>query len=355
MIAGIEFRVSDRLLVVIPHPDDETLATGGLIQVALAAGLPLRVLVATDGDNNPWPQRWLEKRWKLGAPERVRWGARRREEARMALAILGVAEADVRFLGWPDQGLTAMLMDDACAEEVLAEEIRQFSPTLIALPSLGDRHPDHSALGVMLELALETSRRTRCRRLGYVVHGKPAGNGSLTLSLDARQRQAKRRALLAHASQLSLSRGRLLAMCERPECFEDGRAEHERVAETRRLVWDMPWPRGLRWLCRHELLLVFGFAGGCVRARLPLPRHQGVLRASIAVAGAPPIELAVSVRGSSIGLSADGPPRLLYAFAKIDRIGQRLFVFDPAGWSDACALGRNDPEQSLQASPAAGR
>ncbi|MCB1569830.1 MAG: PIG-L family deacetylase, partial [Xanthomonadales bacterium] len=61
MTLRLELRDSDRLLVVVPHPDDETLATGGLIQRALLAGAALRVVFATDGDNNPWPQRWLER------------------------------------------------------------------------------------------------------------------------------------------------------------------------------------------------------------------------------------------------------------------------------------------------------
>nr|MBP6330775.1 PIG-L family deacetylase [Dokdonella sp.] len=48
----IEIDPCDRVLVLAPHPDDEVLATGGLIQQALAAGAALRVIVATDGDNN---------------------------------------------------------------------------------------------------------------------------------------------------------------------------------------------------------------------------------------------------------------------------------------------------------------
>jgi N-acetyl-1-D-myo-inositol-2-amino-2-deoxy-alpha-D-glucopyranoside deacetylase len=50
---------SDRLLILAPHPDDESIATGGLIQVARGVGAAVRVIVLTDGDNNPWPQRWI--------------------------------------------------------------------------------------------------------------------------------------------------------------------------------------------------------------------------------------------------------------------------------------------------------
>ena len=57
MTRNLTFRASDRLLVFAPHPDDETIATGELIQLAIAAGVAVRVVFATDGDNNPWPQR----------------------------------------------------------------------------------------------------------------------------------------------------------------------------------------------------------------------------------------------------------------------------------------------------------
>src|SRR5512136_1478514 len=39
-----------RLLVLAPHCDDETLGSGGLIQSALAAGIQVRVVIATNGD-----------------------------------------------------------------------------------------------------------------------------------------------------------------------------------------------------------------------------------------------------------------------------------------------------------------
>jgi len=42
-----------RMLVVSPHPDDESLAVGGLIQAVLAAGGAVDVLLLTDGDDNP--------------------------------------------------------------------------------------------------------------------------------------------------------------------------------------------------------------------------------------------------------------------------------------------------------------
>jgi hypothetical protein len=62
MTRPLTFTAADRLLVFAPHPDDETIATGELIQLARASGAVVHVVFATDGDNNPWPQRWCERR-----------------------------------------------------------------------------------------------------------------------------------------------------------------------------------------------------------------------------------------------------------------------------------------------------
>src|ERR1051325_3837894 len=39
-----------RVLVIAPHPDDETIGAGGLIQQALAQGSLVKVVVVTNGD-----------------------------------------------------------------------------------------------------------------------------------------------------------------------------------------------------------------------------------------------------------------------------------------------------------------
>ena len=173
MTKPLTFKAADRLLVFAPHPDDETLATGELIQLARESGAAVRVVFGTDGDNNPWPQRWCERRWRIGPAERERWGRRRRAEAKAALARLGVASEAVRFLGWSDLGLTDTLIRDDTAVETLRDEIQHYAPTHVAMPSLRDRHPDHGALRVMLELALAKAR-VSCVRLSYVVHGRDA-------------------------------------------------------------------------------------------------------------------------------------------------------------------------------------
>lgn len=201
---------SDRLLILAPHPDDESIATGGLIQAAVAAGAAVRVVGLTDGDNNPWPQRWVEKRWHIDVAARTRWGARRREEAHAAMRVLGLGAADGKFLGMPDMGLTDLLMcDDQAVIESLRAAIIEFNPTLLIFPALSDRHPDHSAAHILARLALGQSAAPWPRLLSFAVHGESSAN-DVYVALNTVQRETKRAAILAHDSQMRLSSRRFL-------------------------------------------------------------------------------------------------------------------------------------------------
>ena len=219
MAEELEIRPQDRVLVVAPHPDDESIGAGGLLQIARAAGAGVRVIVLTDGDNNPWPQRWSEKRWHIGSAERARWGARRREEARAALRILGVGEQDARFFGLPDLGLTDLLMRaDAALIDTLRQTLDEFVPTLVVVPAISDRHPDHNAANVLLRVALGAHAGTP-QLLAFAVHGGTAAQGKLVVRLDAERRRIKQAAILAHATQMQFSRGRFLAFAGEQERF----------------------------------------------------------------------------------------------------------------------------------------
>lgn len=210
-----------RLLVVAPHPDDETIATGVLIQQVLAAGGSVRLLLLTDGDNNPWPQRWLERRLRIRPSDRKRWAQRRREELHRAMACLGLAPAALTALGWADQGLTARVQQ-ACAASVacLRGVLAQAQPTLVVMPVLDDRHPDHSAAHVLMRLALAAGEVSPECQL-YRVHGTvPAGAGGTVLPVADGMAARKIAALSCHASQLALSGARMQRLAARPERFE---------------------------------------------------------------------------------------------------------------------------------------
>ena len=236
----------ERLLVLAVHPDDESLCAGGLIQQALARGGEVRVVFLTDGDNNPWPQRYIERRWHIDDAARARWGKRRDGEALAALECLGVQPESISFWHYPDQGLTRLLLEDG--EELigkLSREISQWQPTLVLTPSLCDLHPDHSALAVLLHLALERDgfRDTRpFELLDYLVHtrGDEVLGESLEISLSPEQVAVKREAILSHATQMALSRGRFVAFAQPTEVFQvstkDGRSRASRGLPSAKFV-----------------------------------------------------------------------------------------------------------------------
>ena len=234
-----ELSAQTRLLVVAPHPDDETLATGVLIQQVVAAGGHVRVLLLTDGDANPWPQRWLERRWRIDAGDRQRWGRRRRAEVLRALDRLGVPSTGLQPLGWPDMGLLARLRDEAAVTlDTLASAIDAFAPNLVALPALGDRHPDHGAAHVLCRLAL-ARRGDAVAWLAYPVHGGHAGELAVAFGEGTpAQRQRKLSALAEHATQLALSGGRMRRLAGRPERY--GPSDDREVSRGGRLPWRPP-------------------------------------------------------------------------------------------------------------------
>ena len=216
---------SDRILYFAPHPDDETLAGGGLIQKAAALGAQIGLVFLTNGDRNPWPQRVMERKIFLDARTRRQWGMRRQSEVLASLDALGAAgAADVHFIGWPDQGVTNLLMTaDEVALNEIVNFIRTWKPTQIFTPAAEDTHPDHSAFFVLLHLALDRLHglgfETR-PTLSYLVHYPKARlhRDLRSLHLTPEEKATKAEAIQMHETQM-LSRKRFLAHARDTEDF----------------------------------------------------------------------------------------------------------------------------------------
>jgi LmbE family N-acetylglucosaminyl deacetylase len=202
----------DRVLIVAPHPDDDVIACGGLIQ---RAGL-VRVLIVTDGENNPWPQRFASRTLFITKQHRRDWASMRRREALAALARLGVKESSVRFLALPDQRIANLARRrNATLTNAIESELRDFKPTLVIAPSMFDAHCDHRAVAWFAHQAThEVDIAT------YVVHGgAPASRMRWTIELSPYEQAAKYDAVSCHASQLILSRDRFLSYVKAVETF----------------------------------------------------------------------------------------------------------------------------------------
>lgn len=121
-----------RAVVVAPHPDDEILATGGLLALLARTGREALVIAVTDGEashrgSTTWPRERLQRR--------------RPQESSLALARLGQPRGTLR-LGLPDG-------DIARCRAVLARQLEEAirpGDVLISTWRL-DGHPDHEAVG----------------------------------------------------------------------------------------------------------------------------------------------------------------------------------------------------------------
>jgi LmbE family N-acetylglucosaminyl deacetylase len=209
-------------MLIAAHPDDESLACSIVLQRAVCAGAAIRVIYATDGENNPWPQRMIGRKWRLNGTDRERWGKLRRAEALAALDVLGVGASSASFLAFADQKLTGLLMSGCgCTLERFAAIIKDWAPTDLLLPSISDTHPDHNALAVMLRLVLSEcfSRETTMSIWSYIVHGKSAAffDRAKTIRQTAAETAVKLHAIGCHQTQLKLSRKRFLSHAARPE------------------------------------------------------------------------------------------------------------------------------------------
>lgn len=211
-------------MVLAPHPDDESLGTGILLQRAVANGAAIRIVYVTDGDDNAWPQRALDRKWRLNSVDRRRWGKRRRRESLAALKELGVDATSARFLGFPDQKLTRLLL---CAGDQTSARIAQFikawAPTDVVLPSCADTHPDHSALAILARYAIAKFVPADQAPLqwSYIVHGNQAASGRSgdQLIQTTREKIIKAQAIACHRTQMLFSRRRFMEFAQRNEHY----------------------------------------------------------------------------------------------------------------------------------------
>jgi LmbE family N-acetylglucosaminyl deacetylase len=214
---------SDRILFFAPHPDDEGLAGAGLLQRVASIGARAHLVFATNGDNNVWAQRWVERRWQIAENDRLRWGELRKGEVRAAIEAIGLGkQAGLRFLNLPDQKLTSLLRSvPARLSAILREEIDQFKPTLIIAPSPYDAHPDHSALSVAIALALVRSEHPFTPCYYYIIHHprRMLRSPIRELHLTDREQERKRAAIDCYKSQLQLFPERFRRFAQPTEVF----------------------------------------------------------------------------------------------------------------------------------------
>ncbi len=210
------------ILVLAPHPDDESLGCGGLIAQACAAGIEVYVAVLTDGSmSHP----------NSAAFPAPRLTAVREAEAANAVAELGLPAGRLLFLGYKDAAAPRWGKALRDAGDRLATVLRDRRIETVFASWRHDPHCDHLAAH---RIAARACRLTGARLLSYAVWGwtlPPARFLPRTpvrgWRLDVRDTLAvKRRAIARHRSQMTgmiaddpagfTVPPSLLALCDRP-------------------------------------------------------------------------------------------------------------------------------------------
>ena len=139
-------------MVIAPHPDDESLGCGALIARKRSTGLPVDVVFLTDGNAS-----------HLGHPRvtAAELTAIRRQEARFALATLGVDSETIHFLGETDGALGTMPSARRTSlVNRLAALLVEVAPGEIFLPGKPDNSTEHEAA---FALVIDAVRRSNLR------------------------------------------------------------------------------------------------------------------------------------------------------------------------------------------------
>jgi LmbE family N-acetylglucosaminyl deacetylase len=212
-----------RLIVLAAHPDDETLGAGGLISRAAGLGIPVTVIVATNGEAS-------HPHSPTHTPDDL--AAIRRVEVVTAVHALA-AGARVRLLDLPDGDLTQHRnsLEEALWDEAMSGRLEHSGQpgetdaaapaasaagpngsTWLVAPWRQDGHPDHEVAGAAAALV---ARRSGARLLEYPIwawHWSMPGDeiwpgdadpiGRWRLTLDPTALARKRTALAAHGSQI---------------------------------------------------------------------------------------------------------------------------------------------------------
>ena len=194
-----------RLLILAPHCDDETLGSAGLILAAERAGIQVRVVIATNGDGFLFATMQDFRKLYPHPQDFIRFGELRQQESLAALKILGIQPDQVSFLSYPDRGTPSEWNDHWSAQNpyrspfsqdtkspypltydpnsVFAGEdylgdimsiLKDYRPDLIVYPHPDDVHPDHWGLNAFTRLAITEVNHAditfQPTQLTYLVH-----------------------------------------------------------------------------------------------------------------------------------------------------------------------------------------
>lgn len=116
------------IIVLAPHPDDETLGAGGLLLRARAAGRPIHWVIITQmRPEDGWPADKM---------------ARRKTEIETVANAFGFAS--IHILPFATTRLDTLPLGDVVME--IGKIVKEIAPEVILVPHRGDAHSDHAVV-----------------------------------------------------------------------------------------------------------------------------------------------------------------------------------------------------------------
>jgi len=181
--------IGENVLVLAPHPDDETLGCGGTIRLLVEAGKKVKTIFLTSGDK-------AEE-----AGNHREYSLMREKEAEKALGVLGVADYD--FFRFPDRELSDNY--DAVHDRI-GQAMNILMPDAVYCPSMLELNPDHrTSAEILLDMQRSLSTREKgaesIKVLLYEVTTPIRPNVLVDISSTFRY---KKRAVKKYRSQLRL-------------------------------------------------------------------------------------------------------------------------------------------------------
>jgi len=309
----ITIKESDKILILAPHPDDETIGTAGVIQEALKAGAKINVVYLTNGDFQSFNIIY-EENPPIVSDKSLFLGETRRKESIEAINKLGLEKDDIKFLGYPDCGTLDILFEywgniepyinpvtkaskvpypdcystgaEYVGENILKDLkniIKEFQPTKVFLSSPIDLKNDHRALYLFLKVALwDLKGKIKDPEIfTYLVHAKswpyPCSNGyhpdkslepadkvarnNITwsnLNLDSDEIKKKFECMLCYKSQFIQDQLFLISFVRENELFEDFHdIELENINQNKdQIVWQIASNNDLFYAINNNSLLI---------------------------------------------------------------------------------------------------
>ena len=231
------------LLLVLAHPDDESMGTGGLILRHTRNGISAHLICATYGEAG-----WMGRPLGANPQDIAEIRTKELEDAAFALAL-----NDVELWDYPDGGVKQA--DQQEITQRIWEHISKLRPRAVVGwgPDGGYGHPDHIAMGACTDAAVSAMTEgdrpalyhiavdqqvaefyREATRLAGTSNGfkmEPNEKIDLVVELDPDEVMMKLRAIDCHRSQLE---GWRIALRDHPHLMQKGYGHEPYVAVASR-------------------------------------------------------------------------------------------------------------------------